>query len=187
MAKKENTQEDASIHPSVVMGLVGAVVVLLILAGGIWGVGKIISKVRESRNNTQDEQATEQQESTEGEQNSQGEADQENTQGSEENTEQEEAENTEQGTAQTQSSQTETTTASQSQGLKWVANDYKKGDISGSTYTVVRGDTLWEIAEAKYGSGFEWTKIKDANLSKIGFLPDGSRALIFPGQVLVLP
>ena len=69
----------------------------------------------------------------------------------------------------------------------WVANDYKPGDIKGGSYTVVRGDTLWEIAEAAYGDGSMWTKIRDANLDQIGTLPNGSRALIVPGQVLVLP
>ena len=69
----------------------------------------------------------------------------------------------------------------------WTANNYKKGDISGSEYTVRRGDTLWEIAEARYGSGFEWGKILEANKDKIGFLPNGQQSLIIPGQVLVLP
>jgi 5'-nucleotidase len=31
------------------------------------------------------------------------------------------------------------------------------------TYTVVRGDSLWKIAEATYGKGEEWTKIAGAN------------------------
>ena len=69
---------------------------------------------------------------------------------------------------------------------KWVATDYKSGDIKGPTYTVKSGDTLWEIAEAVYGNGFQWTKILAANQSSIGFLPNGSQALIIPGQVLTL-
>jgi nucleoid-associated protein YgaU len=70
---------------------------------------------------------------------------------------------------------------------QWTANDYKSGDIKGASYTVKSGDTLWEIAEAAYGNGAEWTKILDANKSSIGLLADGSQALIRPGQVLVLP
>jgi nucleoid-associated protein YgaU len=69
----------------------------------------------------------------------------------------------------------------------WVANNYVKGDIKGTSYTVKSGDTLWEIAEGAYGNGAEWTKVLEANKSSIGFLPNGSQALIRPGQVLVLP
>jgi nucleoid-associated protein YgaU len=69
----------------------------------------------------------------------------------------------------------------------WVATDYKEGDIQKPNHTVKTGDTLWEIAEAVYGNGSQWTKILDANKSSIGFLPNGSQALIIPGQVLNLP
>ncbi len=69
----------------------------------------------------------------------------------------------------------------------WTANDYQEGDITGEEYTVVEGDTLWEIAEARYGSGFEWTQIRDANSDQIGTLPNGTQALITPGQTLTLP
>lgn len=69
----------------------------------------------------------------------------------------------------------------------WEANDYTQGDISGNTYEVTSGDTLWEIAEARYGNGADWTKILDANSDSIGYLPSGQQALIVPGQVLVLP
>lgn len=74
-----------------------------------------------------------------------------------------------------------------SEEIGWVANDYEEGDIEGKTYTVVEGDTLWEIAEAVYGSGFEWGQILDANSDSISYLPNGSQALIIPGQVLELP
>ncbi|MDP2873752.1 MAG: LysM peptidoglycan-binding domain-containing protein [bacterium] len=69
----------------------------------------------------------------------------------------------------------------------WLPTNYNKGEISGGNYTVKAGDTLWEVAEARYGSGFEWTKILDANTSSIGFLTNGSQALIEVGQNLVLP
>jgi len=68
----------------------------------------------------------------------------------------------------------------------WAANDYKAGDITGNTYTVVRGDTLWEIAQARYGDPYMWTKIRDANTDKVGQLSNGN-PLITPGQVLILP
>ena len=69
---------------------------------------------------------------------------------------------------------------------EWVANDYQSGDIKGRTYTVVSGDTLWEIAQAKYGDPYMWTKILDANSGSIGQLANGN-PLIIPGQILVLP
>lgn len=69
----------------------------------------------------------------------------------------------------------------------WQANDYKEGDIQGTSYTVVAGDTLWEIAEAVYGNGSDWTRLLGANSSSIGYLANGQQALIVPGQVLVLP
>jgi len=69
---------------------------------------------------------------------------------------------------------------------KWIATNYEEGDINKGEYIVKSGDTLWEIAEAVYGSGFEWKKILENNKSSIGFLPNGSQALIWPGQVLVI-
>ena len=69
----------------------------------------------------------------------------------------------------------------------WMAIDYKAGDIQKGSYTVKSGDTLWEIAEAVYGTGAEWTQILSANAGSVGFLPNGQQALIVPGQVLTLP
>lgn len=70
------------------------------------------------------------------------------------------------------------------QSGRWNATNYAKGDIGIGEYSVKLGDTLWEIAEAVYGSGFEWKKILENNKDDIGFLPNGSQALIIPGQVL---
>ena len=61
-----------------------------------------------------------------------------------------------------------------------------KAEVKASTHTVVRGDSLWGIAERYYGSGYEWYKIRDANKDKVGTLPNG-RPLITPGQVLAIP
>jgi nucleoid-associated protein YgaU len=69
----------------------------------------------------------------------------------------------------------------------WTANDYNQGEISGASYTVKSGDTLWEIAEGLYGDGSQWTKILGANQTDVGYLASGQQALIVPGQVLVLP
>lgn len=74
-----------------------------------------------------------------------------------------------------------------SQTGTWYATDYEEGDINPGNYTVQQGDTLWEIAEAAYGDGALWTTILDANSSDVGFLANGSQALISPGQVLSIP
>ncbi|KXK07661.1 MAG: LysM peptidoglycan-binding domain-containing protein [Candidatus Dojkabacteria bacterium] len=69
----------------------------------------------------------------------------------------------------------------------WFATDYLEGDINPGIYEVSTGDTLWEIAEAAYGDGALWTLILDANSADIGFLANGSQALIVPGQLLNIP
>ncbi len=52
--------------------------------------------------------------------------------------------------------------------------------ITGNTYTVVRGDYLWEIAIRAYGDGYQWVKIARAN--KLAN-PD----IIHSGNKLVIP
>ena len=51
------------------------------------------------------------------------------------------------------------------------------------TYTVVKGDCLWNIAKRFYGNGSKYTVIYDANRDVIG----GNPNLIYPGQVLTIP
>lgn len=55
--------------------------------------------------------------------------------------------------------------------------------VQPKTYTVVRGDCLWNIAKKFYGNGAQYTKIYDANRGVIG----GNPNLIYPGQVLTIP
>ena len=52
--------------------------------------------------------------------------------------------------------------------------------ISGGTYTVVKGDSLWDIAVRAYGDGYKWTEIANEN-SLVN--PD----VIHAGNILVLP
>ncbi len=59
-------------------------------------------------------------------------------------------------------------------------NGASVGAITGGSYTVVRGDNLWNISVRAYGDGFGWTKIAQRN----GLVnPD----LIHAGNVFVLP
>jgi len=52
--------------------------------------------------------------------------------------------------------------------------------ITGETYTVVKGDNLWQIAVRAYGDGYQWVKI--ARESKLAN-PD----LIHSGNILKIP
>jgi hypothetical protein len=55
--------------------------------------------------------------------------------------------------------------------------------VNGRLRTVVKGDTLWDIAQAVYGDATRWPEIYAANTDVVGADPD----LIFPGQVLRIP
>jgi nucleoid-associated protein YgaU len=52
--------------------------------------------------------------------------------------------------------------------------------ISGTTYTVVRGDSLWDVAVRAYGDGYRWVDIASEN-DLVN--PD----IIHAGNVFVLP
>lgn len=47
-----------------------------------------------------------------------------------------------------------------------------------NTYTVVRGDSWWGIADRAYGDGPLWKKLREAN---------GGKTALHPGDVIVLP
>ena len=55
--------------------------------------------------------------------------------------------------------------------------------VSGASYTTVKGDSLWKIAVAAYGDGYQWTKIWEANKVLIGNNPNR----IYSGSVLEIP
>lgn len=62
------------------------------------------------------------------------------------------------------------------------ARDTSSNAPSGGTYTVKKGDCLWNIAKQFYGTP-SWQGIYDANKSVVG----GNPNLIYPGQVLTIP
>lgn len=51
------------------------------------------------------------------------------------------------------------------------------------TYTVKKGDCLWNIAKQLYGSGADYSKIYEANKDVIGSNPNR----IYPGQTFTIP
>lgn len=63
---------------------------------------------------------------------------------------------------------------------KLVSTVSTTGTISGDTYTVVKGDDLWNIAVRAYGDGYKWTEIAKANNLV-------NPNLIHSGNVLILP
>jgi LysM repeat protein len=56
--------------------------------------------------------------------------------------------------------------------------------VPGTKYTIVKNDTLWDIAAAAYGTGRKYTVIWEANKSS---LRSGDPNLIYPGEVLWIP
>lgn len=59
-------------------------------------------------------------------------------------------------------------------------NTIKNNSITGNTYTVVKGDNLWNIAVRAYGDGYKWVKIAQAN----NLVNPG---LIHPGNFFKIP
>ncbi len=63
---------------------------------------------------------------------------------------------------------------------KKVATVKTTESITGSIYTVVKGDSLWKIAVRAYGDGYKWVEVAKAN--KLA-----NPNLIHAGNVLTLP
>lgn len=61
------------------------------------------------------------------------------------------------------------------------ARETGTGAASAKTYTVVKGDCLWNIAKRFYGSGADYKRLAAANPAI------KNPNLIYPGQVLIIP
>lgn len=53
-------------------------------------------------------------------------------------------------------------------------------------YLIKSGDTLWDIAQKEYGSGFKYPEIIKNNPGKTFKFKNGAEGLIFPGTQLEL-
>ncbi len=60
------------------------------------------------------------------------------------------------------------------------ADTGNQAPITGATYEVVKGDSLWKIAVRAYGDGYQWVKIARENKLV-------NPNLIHPGNLLALP
>lgn len=58
----------------------------------------------------------------------------------------------------------------------------KQSVSGGNSYTVQKGDTLWDLAVKNYGDGSKYTKIYEANKQNIT-----DPRLILPGQQILIP
>lgn len=74
------------------------------------------------------------------------------------------------------------TTANNEQAPTQVAQGTgdQNNSIVGDSYTVVRGDNLWDIAVRAYGDGFRWPEIARANNLK-------NPSIIHSGNVFIIP
>jgi LysM repeat protein len=55
-----------------------------------------------------------------------------------------------------------------------------------NVYIVQSGDTLWDLAEKHYGSGFKYKEIIKNNPGKTFKFENGAEGLIYPGTELIL-
>lgn len=67
----------------------------------------------------------------------------------------------------------------------------QKSIVPGKTYTVRKGDTLWEIARQAYGSGYEWVRIFNHPSNKIEMYTAITTGRTYPrievGQQIFIP
>jgi cytoskeletal protein RodZ len=201
-AKKGKDKSGTKLQPA---GLISAAIIVLLL---IAGVGFLVFGLIQSTSNggdtTEDAVATEEQADSEEDASEEG-TSEDDTDGTDETQEgadvdSETGSDTAEGGESDSDSDTDTetdadSTADQGDRINKYpetsttysrGNDYQFGDITGDTYETERGDTLWQIAEGKYGSGYAWVDINRAN-GGFALLPDGTPVNLPVGYQLELP
>lgn len=78
--------------------------------------------------------------------------------------------------------------------IKKITTKRQSNQTSGRTYTIVKGDTLWDISQRFYGTGTKWETIYNANkdiiestAKRYGFSSSNKGWWIFPGVKLTIP
>lgn len=74
------------------------------------------------------------------------------------------------------------TSTSQKKNTQKSVSSSSQANSAKRTYTVKKGDCLWNISKSFYGAGKEWGTIYDANTNQIV-----DPNLIYPGQELIIP
>lgn len=70
--------------------------------------------------------------------------------------------------------------------LKSRASPDRPDPPAATTYTVVKGDSLWKIAQKTWGKGSDYERLYEANKEIID-AHKGGKSMIWPGDVLTIP
>jgi len=83
-------------------------------------------------------------------------------------------------------SATSTIRGQENQNEKYSQNEYSQSKNNEIKYVIKKGDTLWDLAEKYYGSGFEYHKIIEKNPGKTFKFADGRQGLIYEGTEIII-
>ena len=66
-----------------------------------------------------------------------------------------------------------------------ISQDYTVDPEIGRVYIVKEGETLWDIAEKAYGSGYDWSQIAEANDITLGGSISAGQELFIPSDATI--
>ena len=70
--------------------------------------------------------------------------------------------------------------------MKSCASPDRPDPPAAATYTVVKGDSLWKIAQKTWGKGSDYERLYEANKEIID-AHKGGKNMIWPGDILTIP